>query len=124
MGISSLVGHASTDIGNPISSAICDICGQRWNHNRLDWQHEWQGNAVVNLRLLACPSCLDVPNEQLRALVLPPDPVPTKDPRPEPFAQDANPSMVTNWDTPGASWDQPSNQQGVPINTWDNTVPD
>lgn len=133
MGMSSLVGHASTDIGNPIASAICDICGFRYNHNKLNFEHEWAGNDVINLRLLACPTCLDTPNEQLRSLVLPPDPIPTKDPRLEPFAQDANagnlsgygyqnaanstPYPVTNWDTPGQYWDTPGTM-------WDNVDQD
>lgn len=147
MGLSSHSGHARTSITNPDSFAVCDICAQWWNHSKLSWQYQWAGNTTVNLRLLACPTCVDVPNEQLRSLVLPPDPIPTKDPRLEPFQQDANAGNlsgfgyqnglsgqngpVTNWDQAGATWDTPGNKwdtvnQDVPtppsssdITNWD-----
>lgn len=131
MGMSSLSGHARTSISNPDPFAVCDICGNWWNHSRLNWQYQWAGNDVVNLRLLACPDCLDTPNEQLRSLVLPPDPIPTKDPRLEPFQYDANAGNIAgqgtnnpsggspfnNWDQPGANFDH-SGQM------WDNVNQD
>ena len=43
---------------------------------------------MTNLRFLVCRRCLDVPNQQLRAIILPADPVPINNPRIEPFAED------------------------------------
>lgn len=39
---------------------------------------------LQNLRILVCTqTCLDVPQPQLRTIILPPDPVPVSNPRPE-----------------------------------------
>jgi hypothetical protein len=43
---------------------------------------------LFNTNLLVCPPCLDVPNEQLRTITLPPDPVAVDDARIESFATD------------------------------------
>ena len=45
---------------------------------------QWAGRSLVNLKLLVCRDCLDVPNAQLRTPNIAPDPVPIKDPRPDP----------------------------------------
>lgn len=115
MGWSSRSGRARTSLTNPDSFAVSDRSGSWYNHSDMAFQYEWAGNSLVNLKLLVGIDELDIPNEQLRNLVLPPDPVPTKDPRTEPFGYDANPSTVVNWDTPGANWDTPGGQ-------WDNQV--
>jgi hypothetical protein len=58
-----------------------------YNLRDLRWQNQWQGNRLVNLRLLVCTrTCLDVPQIQLRTLILPPDPVPVLNPRPEMYS--------------------------------------
>lgn len=121
MGWSSRSGEARTSLTNPIAFKVCDRCARWRNATDLVWQYEWAGNMLTNLRLLVCRDhCYDTPQEQQRNLVLPPDPIPTKDPRLEPFQYDANPSLVTNWNQPGANWNQPVNQQGVPIASWNN----
>jgi len=122
MGYSSKSGRATTNLNSPDAFKVCDRCGIWYNAGELQFQYEWAGNMLTNLRLLVCPTCLDVPQEQQRNLVLPPDPVPIKDPRLENFNYDANPSSVIDWDSPGATWDNPVNQNGVPINSWDNQI--
>lgn len=67
------------------ASAICDRCGMRYNHSSLSWQYQWGGEQLINLKLLVCSICLDVPQEQFRTIVLPADPAPISDPRPENF---------------------------------------
>lgn len=42
----------------------------------------------MNIRLLVCAPCYDRPQENLRAIVVPADPVPIKNPRTEPFVDD------------------------------------
>ena len=77
---------------NPQAHGICDRCGQRWLHARLRWQFQWQGPRLSNLRILVCPPCEDLPNENLRTIIIPTDPVPIRDPRPEMYVSDNNPN--------------------------------
>ena len=84
-------GHFTVSATNPRARAVCDRCGQIWQHNQLIWQYQWQGPKLQNIRLLVCPPCYDTPQEQLRTIVLPPDPVPIFNARPEANVQDDNP---------------------------------
>lgn len=62
---------------------ICDRCGMQYNLSDLAWQYDWRGMSLVNLRILVCEDkCLDEPQEQLRAIFIPPDPAPVEDARP------------------------------------------
>ena len=74
--------HAPISISRPEPWGVCDRCGARWTHRRLQWQYEWRGLTLQNLRLLVCPPCLDVPQDQLKPIIIGPDPVPVRDPRP------------------------------------------
>ena len=60
---------------------MCDRCGFVYNHADLHWQMEFRGPVLQNVRILVCHRCLDKPQEQLRAIVLPSDPVPVFQPR-------------------------------------------
>jgi hypothetical protein len=71
----------------PEAQAICDRCGFLYHLSDLSWQYEWRGNALANLRLLVCDRCLDRPNPQLKPRIIPPDPVPVRNPRPAFWAQ-------------------------------------
>ncbi len=70
---------------DPVAWATCDRCGFVWNHYRLDWQFDWRGMQPRNLKLLVCPRCDDDWQRQLGAVILPPDPDPVLDARPEPY---------------------------------------
>lgn len=74
-------GRAKVSTRNPEAFAICDDCGFLFNHSELRWQFEWGGNKLVNKRQLVCRRCNDLPNNQLRAIVLPADPMPIMNPR-------------------------------------------
>lgn len=77
-------GRARVNARYPQAFAICDRCGIRYNHADLVWQYEWAGTGLQNQRILVCQrTCLDEPNEQLRVYVLPADPIPIRNPRPE-----------------------------------------
>jgi hypothetical protein len=76
-------GRVRISARNPRAAATCDRCGCRYNHSDLRWQHQWGGSTLQNLRILVCDRCLDVPNPQLRVFIMPPDPLPIRDPRPE-----------------------------------------
>lgn len=72
-----------TNNRSPRALGVCDRCGGLWNNIDLKWQVEWQGNQIQNLRVLVCPRCYDIPNEQLRSILIPADPVPVSNPRPQ-----------------------------------------
>lgn len=89
MGWSSRSGRAVTNPNSPRAQAVCDRCGMWYSHYTLVWQYEWSATRLYNKRLLVCTrTCLDRPQPQLQARILPPDPVPIRDPRPEWFALD------------------------------------
>jgi hypothetical protein len=74
-----------TDPYRPEAWGTSDRSGFINNHKNLVFQHEWQGQDLVNLRVLVNPDEYDTPNRQLGTLVLPPDPLPTMNARPEQY---------------------------------------
>ena len=74
-------GRAKVSTRSPDPFAICDACGFLYNHSELRWQMQWSGNKLVNLKQLVCRRCNDIPQTQLRAIVLPADPMPIMNPR-------------------------------------------
>lgn len=76
-------GRAKVDPANPQAFAVCDRCRMLMNRVDLCWQYQYRGSSLQNTRLLVCERCLDKPHEFARPVVLPPDPVPIKDPRPD-----------------------------------------
>lgn len=102
-------GRAKVNSRNPEAFAICDNCGFLYNHSELRWQFQWGGNKLVNLRQLVCRRCNDLPQTQLRAIVLPADPMPVMNPR------------VNNWQAAETNYRSTSGQDtvdpttGIPI---------
>lgn len=74
--------RAFTSVSKPEPWGICDRCGFRWLHRQLNWQFDWRGNQLANLRILVCRSCTDVPFELNRPILVGPDPIPVRNPRP------------------------------------------
>lgn len=85
MGYASKAGRAKTSATNPQAHAICDRCGFRYNHVNLRWQFDWRGTSLQNIKMLVCDPCYDEPQQQLRAIVVPADPVPIMNPRLQDF---------------------------------------
>lgn len=48
----------------------------------------WRGAQLMPTYIFVCPPCYDIPNENVRAITLPADPVPIKFPLVEPFFYD------------------------------------
>lgn len=96
MGYASQAGRARTSSANPQAHAICDRCGFRYNHVDLQWQMDYAGSGLINKRLLVCNTCNDEPQSQLRAIVIPADPVPIKNPRVPNYAEAASNTRVTS----------------------------
>lgn len=71
-----------------LAAGCCDRCGFLYQHRDLNWQFQFTGVRLTNLRILVCRRCLDRPSEFLRSPILSPDPVAIMNARPEPFAYD------------------------------------
>lgn len=96
-----LHGHARADRHKPRAWGVCDRCGFLYNKHELQWQYEWFGARTQNTNMLVCDRCLDDLQEQLRVIVLPADPTPIVNPRPEQYVSNNNPvsPLGTNFGT-------------------------
>lgn len=101
-------GRARVSARNPRAFAICDRCGFLMNHDRLQWQYDWAGASLINKRILVCDTCLDVPQQQLRAIVVPADPIPIQNPRIQDYVAASTDYRVTQGNTVNA-------QTGIPV---------
>lgn len=115
MAYASRSGRARTSAKKPEAFGVCDRCGIWHQLNALEWQYQWAGTRLQNLWLRVCARCLDVPQEQLRAIQLPADPVPVWQPRVEDFV-----AAETNYRTVGEPTIDPIT--GIPIPSKDYRV--
>jgi len=99
MAYASQAGRAKTSAKNPQAHAICDRCGFRYNFVNLQWQFDWRGASLQNIRILVCNSCLDTPQEQLRAIVVPADPTPIMNARVQDFVAASTDDFVVTGGT-------------------------
>lgn len=76
-------GRGRVSQRRPEALGVCDQCGFTYNLRELKWQLQWQGMQLQRIPYLVCDTCWDTPQEQLRTIILPPDPVPVDNPRPE-----------------------------------------
>src|SRR5579885_2882060 len=89
MALGNLSGKARTNPTAPDAFGVCDNCGTWWNRRDLLDQVEYYGNTLKRTGYVVCPECFDVPQDQLRPIILPiPDPVPVINPRTEYFDGD------------------------------------
>jgi len=102
-------GRASVSSRNPRAFGICDRCGFLYNHDRLQWQFDYAGAGLINKRILVCSPCLDTPQNQLRSIILPADPVPIMNPRVENYAAAETDNIAINAPTVTDFW------TGIPI---------
>lgn len=80
--------RTETNPSSPRGWGTCQRCGFVTNLFKMDWQFDWRGLSLMNLQILVCEPCLDVPQRQIGTIILPPDPPPLLDARPEPYAVD------------------------------------
>lgn len=81
MAIGNYVGRARTSSTNPTAKGECDRCGFWYQRSSLARQFQWAGASLQDQGFLVCRKCLDVPQEQYRTIILPPDPMPVVNPR-------------------------------------------
>ena len=101
-------GRAKVSARNPRAFGICDRCGFLYNHVNLQWQYDWAGASLINKRILVCNECNDVPQSQLRAIVVPADPVPILNPRIQDYNTAESDYRITQGNTTNQS-------TGIPV---------
>ena len=106
--------RAPTNPDAPEYIGVCDRCGFVYPLDELVWQYDYRGNALANLRIRVCTEkCLDQPYEHFRPILVGPDPIPPRDPRPYNYAtqnlggsppiNDVN-SIVPDYNTAPVAW--------------------
>lgn len=108
-------GRARVSSRNPRAFGICDRCGLLYNHIDLQWQYDWAGASLINKRILVCDDCNDVPQSQLRAIVVPADPVPILNPRVQDYPNAESDYRQTQGNTTNS-------QTGIPVPGGDTRV--
>lgn len=101
-------GRAKVSARNPRAFGICDRCGFLYNHVNLSWQFDWAGASLINKRILVCDTCNDVPQQQLRAIVVPADPVPIQNPRTQDY-------VTAEQNTRTTQGNSVNTQTGIPV---------
>ncbi len=76
--------HAKISRSNPEALSCCDRCGFDYNATVMRFQYDYAGPRLQNKRILVCPTCYDKPQEQLRTIVIPADPLPIPNARQDP----------------------------------------
>lgn len=99
MGYASKAGRAHANPRNPQAQAVCMRCGIWYRRVDLRDQYDWRGSTIQNLYILVCRPCYDRPNEQLRAIAVPADPVPIVRPSLEFFLSDETNVRTTQGNT-------------------------
>ncbi len=72
------------NVRKPKALGECDRCGFWHLHANMRRQFQWAGNTLRDTGLLVGLDCLDVPQQQLRSIILPADPLPIINARPSP----------------------------------------
>ena len=92
-------GRARISARRPEAKAICDSCGFMYSLADLRARQQWAGMKLQTFNMLVCRTCWDVPNQQLRTIILPPDPMPVFNPRPERYSTIVPSFMATESST-------------------------
>ncbi len=75
--------YAYADMEHPEPFAFCDRCGFRYLRKDFVEQRDWRGTSLASLHILVCTrTCEDLPQEQEKTILIGPDPIPVRDPRP------------------------------------------
>ena len=97
--------YAKVNPTNTSAWSVCDRCGFLYSHKDLKWAMDWRGTKIQNLRLLVCDSCWDAPQQNgQRTIILPADPVPIMNARPEQYVPDSNPLSAIGANPSPARW--------------------
>ena len=101
-------GRAYANPSSPSAWGRCDRCGFIYNHRSLQFQFDYRGPRLTNLRFLVCQTCYDKPQAQLKPIMVSQDPLPIINARPEDYAY-ANSGTLSE---PGFTI---NTQTGIPV---------
>lgn len=88
--------NAEVDADSPRAWGVCDRCGFVWNLHKMQFQYAYQGSTQPqNTNFVVCDRCLDPLDPQSMPYILPPDPMPVYNARPEPYTLDETSWMST-----------------------------
>jgi|ERR1700680_2079039 len=88
--------NTEVDSDNPRAWAAADCCGFQWPLHQLRWQYSYRGTTTPqNTRFLVCPKHIDPLNPQDSPVILPPDPLPIYNARPENYTLDEASFLIT-----------------------------
>lgn len=93
--------HPKGTTTNPAAGpwSACDFCGFLYSLSRLGFQYDFYGGSVPqNSGYLVCDHCRNDLAYQFKLLILPPDPKPIFNTRPEPYAVDETDWLTTQDD--------------------------
>ena len=79
-------GRARVSARSPRALGICQRCEFTYNLVDLRPVVQWAGVKLQTYDILVCSRCWDTPQEQLRTIIIPPDPMPVYNPRPERYS--------------------------------------
>lgn len=113
MGFSSKLGRARISARKPEAAGVCDRCGFVYSHSDLSWQFDYAGTGLINKRILVCRPCLDTPQNQLRSIALPADPVPIANPRIMNYEAAESSLRQTSGQNPGTRVTQDNNPRST-----------
>lgn len=84
--------RAEVNADSPQGWSTCDQCGWQTNLNKMSWEKQWYGPTLRNTGFLLCQVCNEKskPAPFLQTLILPPDPPPLMNARPENYDADEN----------------------------------
>ncbi len=75
---------------------VCSDCGLQWSQKDMQFQYDYVGGPTpINLMYLRCPRCVAPLTEQRRLLIIPPDPPPLFNTRPENYYVDEARFLLT-----------------------------
>lgn len=77
-------GRAWANVNRPEAMAECDRTGFWYRRSEMRRQFQWAGNTLEDTGLLVGFDQVDLPQDQFRTPILPPDPFPVLNPRPSP----------------------------------------
>ncbi len=80
--------RTTTNPRSPEAWGTCDRSGFVADESKLEWQYDWRGTRLQNLKVLVAEDMLDEPQRQLGTIILPPDPVPILNARPESYGNE------------------------------------
>lgn len=96
MAYASKEGRARINSSSPSAAGQCDRCGFLYNHSHLRWQMDYSGAGIYNKRILVCEKCYDTPQQQLKVIVIPPDPLPVLNARPPDYVYSETNYRITS----------------------------